>query len=46
MTEQDRPGYAERLFPAPVDHGVALPDRAVATVRSGTDTAADGDYQN
>jgi branched-chain amino acid transport system substrate-binding protein len=46
MTEQDGPGYAERMFPAPADHGIALPDRAVATVRSGTDTAAGGDYQN
>jgi ABC-type branched-subunit amino acid transport system substrate-binding protein len=46
MTEQDGSRYAERMFPAPADHGIALPDRAVATVRSGTDTAADGDYQN
>src|ERR1700676_1048586 len=46
MTEQDGSRYAERMFPAPVDHGIALPDRAVATVRSGTDTAAGGDYQN
>lgn len=46
MTEQDGPRYAERMFPAPVDHGVARPDRAVATVHSGTDTAADGDYRN
>jgi branched-chain amino acid transport system substrate-binding protein len=46
MTEQDGSRYAERMFPAPADHGIALPDRAVATVRSGTDTATDGDYQN
>ena len=46
MTEQDGPRYAERMFPAPADHGIALPDRAVATVRSGTDTAASGEYQN
>jgi ABC-type branched-subunit amino acid transport system substrate-binding protein len=46
MTEQDSSRYAERMFPAPADPGIALPDRAVATVRSGTDTAADGDYQN
>jgi branched-chain amino acid transport system substrate-binding protein len=46
MTEQDGSRYAERMFPAPADHGIALPDRAVATVRSGTDTAAAGDYQN
>jgi len=31
--------YAERLFPAPVDHGVAREDRAVSTVVSGVDTA-------
>lgn len=46
MTEQDGSRYAERMFPAPTDHGIALPDRAVATVHSGTDTAASGDYQN
>jgi ABC-type branched-subunit amino acid transport system substrate-binding protein len=46
MTEQDGSRYAERMFPAPADPGIALPDRAVATVRSGTDTAAGGDYQN
>jgi ABC-type branched-subunit amino acid transport system substrate-binding protein len=34
------------MFPAPADHGVAQPDRAVSTVRSGTDTAAVDDYQN
>jgi len=46
MTAQDGPRYAERMFPAPADHGVAQPDRAVSTVRSGTDTAAADDYQN
>jgi ABC-type branched-subunit amino acid transport system substrate-binding protein len=38
--------YAERLFPAPVDPGIARPDRAVATVTSGVDTAQLGSWQN
>jgi ABC-type branched-subunit amino acid transport system substrate-binding protein len=46
MTEQEGPRYAERMFPAPDDHGVARPDRAVSTVHSGTDTAVAGDYGN
>ncbi len=40
------PRYAERLFPAPVDHGIAQPDRAVSTVRSGVDTAETGEWRN
>jgi ABC-type branched-subunit amino acid transport system substrate-binding protein len=46
MTTQDGPRYSGRMFPAPADHGIAQPDRAVSTVRSGTDTAAADDYQN
>ena len=46
MPDQDAPRYADRLFPAPVDHGIARPDRAVSTVRSGTDTGPGGSYQN
>src|SRR3954471_5752114 len=38
--------FAERLFPAPVDHGIAAPDRAVSTVKSGVDTASLGQWQN
>ncbi|MCW2547264.1 MAG: hypothetical protein JWN96_1724, partial [Mycobacterium sp.] len=38
--------YAERLFPAPVDHGIARPDRAVSSVESGVDTARVGAWQN
>lgn len=38
--------YAERMFPAPVDHGIARPDRAVATVHSGVDTAELGSWRN
>ena len=45
MTERDEPRYADRMFAAPVDHGIARPDRAMTTVHSGTDTG-DGDYQN
>ncbi len=44
-----RPGasrYAERMFPAPVDHGIAREDRAVATVHSGVDTATTGEWRN
>ncbi|MDN3357615.1 ABC transporter substrate-binding protein [Actinomadura sp. DC4] len=40
MVSQDGPRYAERLFPAPRDHGIALPDRAASTVASGTDTVS------
>ena len=28
--------YAERMYPAPVDLGIAQPDRAVSNVRFGT----------
>jgi branched-chain amino acid transport system substrate-binding protein len=38
--------YAERLFPAPVDPGIAQPDRAVSSVEHGTDTASTGEWQN
>lgn len=41
-----RPRYAERMFPAPVDHGIAREDRAVATVASGVDTATTGQWRN
>jgi ABC-type branched-subunit amino acid transport system substrate-binding protein len=37
---------AERMFPAPVDHGIAAPDRAVCNVQSGTtayESSAGGD---
>ena len=42
--DPDQPRYAERMFPAPADHGIARPDRAVSTVRSGTDAARSGGY--
>ena len=37
MTEPEKPRYAERMFPAPTDHGIAREDRAVSSVRNGTD---------
>src|SRR6478752_3253623 len=36
--ESQSDGFVERMFPAPVDHGIAEDDRAVANVQSGTDT--------
>ena len=41
-----QPRFAERLFPPPVDHGIAQSDRAVSTVEHGTDTARTGEWQN
>src|SRR3954454_8674733 len=48
MSEQSdgRSRYAERMFPSPVDHGIAREDRAVSTVTSGVDTAELGSWQN
>lgn len=43
MSEETPRRYAERLFPAPVDHGVARPDRAVSTVDRGTDAVTYND---
>ncbi len=34
----DEPTYAERMFPEPVDLGIAEPDRAVSSVRYGTES--------
>ena len=39
MTEENE--LVERMFPAPVDPGIAEADRAVTTVRSGTNTTAE-----
>ena len=41
MAEQHE--YAERMFPAPVDHGIAEPDRAVCNVRFGTSSYLEGE---
>lgn len=38
--------YAERMFPPPLDHGIARPDRAVSSVVSGVDTAEEGHWAN
>ena len=38
-TEGDE--LVDRMFPEPVDHGIAEPDRAVCTVTTGTDTPPD-----
>jgi branched-chain amino acid transport system substrate-binding protein len=35
---EDEPTYAERMFPEPVDLGIAEPDRAVSSVRYGTES--------
>jgi len=45
MSDDQRARYAERMFPAPVDHGIARDDRAVASVPSGVDTAELGSWQ-
>ena len=41
MANQGEDGFVGRMFPEPVDHGIAEPDRAVSTVQSGTDTPPD-----
>lgn len=38
----DQHEYAERMFPAPVDLGIAEPDRAVSSVRFGTESYLTG----
>ncbi len=44
--DQTTPQYAERMFPAPIDDGIAREDRAVSTVHSGVDTAELGEWRN
>ena len=46
VSDEEGPKYAERLFPAPVDHGIAREDRAVSSVASGVDTAELGSWQS
>ncbi len=46
QTNQDESRFAERMFPAPVDPGIAQPDRATCTVQSGVDTSELGSLQN
>lgn len=45
-TNHEESRFAERMFPSPVDHGIAQPDRATCTVQSGVDTAELGSWQN
>ena len=45
MADNGQQRFAERMFPAPVDHGLARDDRAVSTVLSGVDTAELGSWQ-
>jgi branched-chain amino acid transport system substrate-binding protein len=40
--ETPQPRYAERMFPAPVDHGIAQPDRAICSVPYGTSSYLEG----
>jgi len=42
MAETHRGEWVERMFPEPVDLGIADPDRAVTNVSSGTDTTPEG----
>ena len=41
--DNERPVYAERMFPAPVDLGIAQPDRAVCSVKYGTSSYLEGE---
>jgi len=38
--------FAERMFPEPVDPGIAQADRAVSSVEHGTDTGPKGEWRN
>ncbi|HET7654092.1 MAG TPA: ABC transporter substrate-binding protein [Acidimicrobiales bacterium] len=40
--QQREPTYAERMFPEPVDLGIAQPDRAVSSVEFGTESYLTG----
>lgn len=42
MTDRDQPRFAERMFPAPVDLGIAREDRAVCSVEFGTESYLNG----
>ena len=49
MADRTDPGegrYAERMFPAPTDHGIGQPERAISSVASGVDTAELGSWQS
>jgi len=46
MTDNGQQRYAERMFPEPVDPGIAQPDRAASSVAHGTDTGPKGEWRN
>ena len=43
MADDDQHQYAERMFPEPVDLGIAQPDRAVSSVTHGTQSFLEGE---
>jgi ABC-type branched-subunit amino acid transport system substrate-binding protein len=46
MSDNGQQRFAERMFPEPVDPGIALPDRAASSVAHGTDTGPKGEWRN
>ncbi len=46
MTDNGQQRYAERMFPEPVDPGIARPERAASSVDHGTDTGPKGEWRN
>jgi len=46
MTDNGQQRFAERMFPEPVDPGIAKPDRAASSVAHGTDTGPKGEWRN
>jgi ABC-type branched-subunit amino acid transport system substrate-binding protein len=46
MTDNGQQRFAERMFPEPVDPGIAQPDRAASSVAHGTDTGPKGEWRN
>ncbi len=46
MADNGQQHFAERMFPEPVDPGIARPDRAASSVEHGTDTGPKGEWRN
>ena len=46
MADNGQQHFAERMFPEPVDPGIARPDRATSSVEHGTDTGPKGEWRN
>ncbi len=46
MTDNGQQRFAERMFPEPLDPGIAKPDRAASSVVHGTDTGPKGEWRN